>query len=246
MKPGATVSLRLENVSKSLGKVRLLNDLSLEIKPNSITGLFGSNGAGKSSTFYIICGLIRPSKGLVFLDDLDISNLALHKRAKLGIAYLPQESSIIKELSVLDNLRLAAQIIGIRDEDAAIDEALALFDIENCRNKLAKSLSGGERRRAEIARALLVHPKYLLLDEPFAGVDPKSLGDVRDLILRLKSLGIGVLISDHNVSETLAICDFAYVIDAGCLLAKGLAQEIAENELVKTRYLGSDFVLGRG
>ena len=208
-------------------------------------GLLGPNGAGKTTTFYMICGLISPTSGDVFLNDEKITNVPLHKRAHLGIGYLPQESSIFKELSVEENLLLGAEILNQSKEDISkrVNEMLNMLNIEPIRLRKGVSLSGGERRRCEIARSLIIKPKFLLLDEPFAGVDPIAVSDIQSIVRDLKKLGIGVLITDHNVRETLAICDRAYVIKDGSLLASGSASEVASNKLVRTHYLGEEFKL---
>ena len=210
-----------------------------------MVGLLGPNGAGKTTTFYMICGLISPTSGDVFLNDEKITNVPLHKRAHLGIGYLPQESSIFKELSVEENLLLGAEILNQSKEDISkrVNEMLNMLNIEPIRLRKGVSLSGGERRRCEIARSLIIKPKFLLLDEPFAGVDPIAVSDIQSIVRDLKKLGIGVLITDHNVRETLAICDRAYVIKDGSLLASGSASEVANNKLVRTHYLGEEFKL---
>lgn len=237
--------LVVKKLSKTIKNNQIIKEVSLSIKSGEIVGLFGSNGAGKTTTFYMICGLVKKSSGEILLDDKDISIMPLSDRARLGIGYLPQESSILKELSVYDNLRLAAELI-YKDKDIIedkINQKLQMLSIQDRKDRLGKSLSGGERRRAEIARALMIEPKFLLLDEPFAGVDPRSIKEVQGIIIELKSAGIGVLITDHNVKDTLKICDKAYVLDAGYILASGTAKQIAENDAVKDKYLGKDFIL---
>ncbi|WP_297193085.1 LPS export ABC transporter ATP-binding protein [uncultured Campylobacter sp.] len=237
--------LEVKNLEKIIKKTKIIHGISLEVNSGEVVGLLGPNGAGKTTTFYMICGLIPPSAGSVFLDDIDITKDPLHKRARKGIGYLPQESSVFKDLSVEDNLLLAAQIF-YKDKDdlhSKIEETLELLSIEPIRLRKGLSLSGGERRRCEIARSLMCNPKFLLLDEPFAGVDPIAVSEIQSLINELKKLGIGVLITDHNVRETLAICDRAYVIRAGSVLAKGSANEIAHNKDVKKYYLGAEFKL---
>ena len=235
--------LEVEGITKSIGKVDILHGISLTVKSGEVVGLLGPNGAGKTTSFYIICGLVSPTKGNISFDGHDITHLPLHKRALKGIGYLPQESSIFKDLSVEDNLMLAAEI-SINDKkyrSERIEELLELFNIEPIRQRLGVSLSGGERRRAEIARALIANPKFLLLDEPFAGVDPIAVKDIQSIIANLKKIGIGVLITDHNVRETLQICNRAYVMKAGSVLASGTSDEIKNNHLVKEHYLGEDF-----
>ena len=235
--------LEVKSIQKSIGKTQILHDISLYIKSSEVVGLLGPNGAGKTTSFYTICGLIQPSSGTIILDDFDITHQPLHQRAHKGIGYLPQESSIFKDLSVEDNLMLAAEITieDKKERFKRIEELLEMFNIEPIRKRKGISLSGGERRRAEIARALVSKPKFLLLDEPFAGVDPIAVKDIQNIIFELKSMGIGVLITDHNVRETLQICDRGYVMKAGSVLANGSAEEIKNNPLVKEHYLGEDF-----
>jgi len=228
---------------KTIKKTPIVRGMSLEVNSGEVVGLLGPNGAGKTTTFYMICGLVESTAGEVFFDGDNISALPLHKRAVKGIGYLPQESSIFKDLTVEDNLLVAAEV-NIKDEEERykrIEELLDLFNIEPIRHRKGVSLSGGERRRVEIARALVNAPKFLLLDEPFAGVDPIAVMDIQGIIKQLTGIGIGVLITDHNVRETLAVCDRAYVIKAGELLASGSSDEISENEDVRRHYLGESF-----
>ena len=235
--------LEVKDLQKTIKKTNIIKGISLEVKSGEVVGLLGPNGAGKTTTFYMICGLISPSSGSVFLDGADVTKVPLHKRAHMGIGYLPQESSIFKDLSVEENLRLGAEIL-YKDEavrEKKVNEMLNLLNIEPIRLRKGVSLSGGERRRCEIARSLIITPKFLLLDEPFAGVDPIAVSDIQSIVRDLKKLGIGVLITDHNVRETLAICDRAYVIKDGSLLASGSANEVANNKLVRTHYLGEEF-----
>ncbi|TWO21850.1 LPS export ABC transporter ATP-binding protein [Campylobacter hyointestinalis] len=237
--------LEVKNLKKTIKKTKIINNISLNVKSGEVVGLLGPNGAGKTTTFYMICGLISPTSGSIYLDDIDISKTPLHKRARQGIGYLPQESSIFKDLSVEENLTLAAEIFYKDKEeiDRKVGEMLNLLNIEPIRARKGLSLSGGERRRSEIARSLMIMPKFLLLDEPFAGVDPIAVADIQSIIKDLKKLGIGILITDHNVRETLAICDRAYVIKGGSLLASGTSSEVANNKLVRTHYLGEEFKL---
>ena len=237
--------LEVKDLKKMIKKSEIIKGISLEVNSGEVVGLLGPNGAGKTTTFYMICGLISPTSGDVFLNDEKITNVPLHKRAHLGIGYLPQESSIFKELSVEENLLLGAEILNQSKEDIAkrVNEMLNMLNIEPIRLRKGVSLSGGERRRCEIARSLIIKPKFLLLDEPFAGVDPIAVSDIQSIVRDLKKLGIGVLITDHNVRETLAICDRAYVIKDGSLLASGSASEVANNKLVRTHYLGEEFKL---
>jgi len=236
-------TLKAQGLVKTIKKTPIVRGMSLEVHSGEVVGLLGPNGAGKTTTFYMICGLIESTEGEVYFDDDNISGLPLHKRAVKGIGYLPQESSIFKDLTVEDNLLVAAEVNIKKEEDryTRIDELLDLFNIEPIRHRKGVSLSGGERRRVEIARALVNAPKFLLLDEPFAGVDPIAVMDIQGIINQLTEIGIGVLITDHNVRETLAVCDRAYVIKAGELLASGSADEISNNDDVRRHYLGESF-----
>ncbi len=235
--------LEVRGLKKTIKGTPIIKGISLELYNGEIVGLLGPNGAGKTTTFYMICGLISASGGDILLDERSIAKVPLHKRAKLGIGYLPQESSIFKELSVEENLMLAAEITYKNKAEASrkVDEMLNLLNIEPIRLRKGVSLSGGERRRCEIARSLMITPKFLLLDEPFAGVDPIAVNDIQSIVRDLSDLGIGVLITDHNVRETLAICDRAYVIKDGELFAGGTAKEIANDPNVRKFYLGEDF-----
>lgn len=236
-------TLKVEKLEKVIKKTPIIKGVSLDVKSGEVVGLLGPNGAGKTTMFYMICGLIEPTSGTVYFDNQDVTHIPLHVRAKQGIGYLPQESSIFKDLSVEENIMLAAEIVYSNKEEAAkrVEELLNLLNIEPIRKRNGVSLSGGERRRCEIARSLVLHPKFLLLDEPFAGVDPLAVADIQSIVEELAKLNIGVLITDHNVRETLAICDRAYVIKDGTLLASGSSEEVAQNKLVKTYYLGEDF-----
>ena len=235
--------LRAEHLVKTIKETEIVKGMSLEVRSGEVVGLLGPNGAGKTTTFYMICGLVKATEGKVFFDDADISEMPLHMRAQKGIGYLPQEASIFKDLTVEENLMVAAQS-SIKDPqimEERITELLDMFNIEPIRYRKGISLSGGERRRAEIARALVNAPKFLLLDEPFAGVDPLAVTDIQKVIQQLVDYGIGVLITDHNVRETLAVCDRAYVIKSGTLLASGTSEEIGENPDVRKHYLGEHF-----
>ena len=237
--------LKAVGLKKKIKSLEIVKGMSLEVKSGEVVGLLGPNGAGKTTTFYMICGLVQESAGDVFFDDENLVGQPLHERALKGIGYLPQEASIFKDLSVEDNLMVAAQV-SIKDEkeqEKRILELLDMFNIEPIRYRKGVSLSGGERRRVEIARALVNKPKFLLLDEPFAGVDPIAVMDIQKVIHQLVEYGIGVLITDHNVRETLDVCDRAYVIKSGELLASGTSQEIANNADVRTHYLGEDYKL---
>jgi lipopolysaccharide export system ATP-binding protein len=237
--------LIVKDLVKTIKNFQIVRGMSMELNSGEVVGLLGPNGAGKTTTFYMICGLVDATAGEVFLNGENISHMPLHQRAQKGIGYLPQEASIFKDLTVEENLMVAAQV-GYKDKkerENRIEELLEMFNIEPIRNRKGISLSGGERRRAEIARALVNAPKFLLLDEPFAGVDPLAVLDIQNVIKQLVEYGIGVLITDHNVRETLAVCDRAYVIKAGELLASGTSKEIGENEDVRTYYLGESFKL---
>lgn len=236
-------TLNVQELQKVIKKSEIIKGVSLDVKSGEVVGLLGPNGAGKTTMFYMICGLIPPTSGSVHFDNQDVTKIPLHVRAKLGIGYLPQESSIFKDLSVEENIMLAAEIVYPNKEDAMkrVEELLNLLNIEPIRKRNGVSLSGGERRRCEIARSLVLQPKFLLLDEPFAGVDPIAVADIQGIVQELAQLDIGVLITDHNVRETLAICDRAYVLKDGALLASGSSDEVAQNQLVKTYYLGEDF-----
>ena len=236
-------TLEAKNLKKQIKTLEIVKGMSLKVQSGEVVGLLGPNGAGKTTTFYMICGLIEATSGEVFFDGEEISKLPLHKRAIKGIGYLPQEASVFKDLSVEENLLVAAQV-AIKEkpkQQERIEELLDMFNIEPIRNRKGISLSGGERRRVEIARALVNKPKFLLLDEPFAGVDPIAVLDIQKVIEQLVEYGIGVLITDHNVRETLAVCHRAYVIKAGSLLASGTSQEISQNQDVRTHYLGENF-----
>jgi lipopolysaccharide export system ATP-binding protein len=238
-----TYKLEIKDITKKIKKTDILHGISLYIQSGEVVGLLGPNGAGKTTTFYTICGLVEPTSGNVFFDEEDITSLPLHKRALKGIGYLPQESSIFKDLSIEENLMLAAEIVydDKETQNKRVEEMLAIFNIEPIRQRKGISLSGGERRRAEIARALISKPKFLLLDEPFAGVDPIAVKDIQEIIAELKKLGIGVLITDHNVRETLAICDRAYVMKNGAVLASGNSEQIKSDSSVREHYLGESF-----
>ncbi|OCR04885.1 LPS export ABC transporter ATP-binding protein [Helicobacter pullorum] len=235
--------LEAKNLVKTIKKTKIISDISMEVRSGEVVGLLGPNGAGKTTSFYIICGLLLPSSGKVFFDNRDITGLSLHKRSQLGIGYLPQESSVFKDLSVEENLMIAAEVCLENEEERMkrIEELLEEFNIEPIRNRKGVNLSGGERRRVEIARALVKKPKFILLDEPFAGVDPIAVLDIQNIIKKLLKFNIGVLITDHNVRETLSVCNRAYVINKGMLLASGDSNEIYENELVRRYYLGENF-----
>lgn len=239
-------TLSVRHLAKSYKRRRVVKDISLSIDQGQIIGLLGPNGAGKTTSFYMIVGLVRADTGTVHIDDLDLSASAMHERAQAGIGYLPQEASIFRKLSVKDNI--LAILETRRDLDGAgrqarLEELLSEFHIDHIRDSTGMSLSGGERRRVEIARALATEPAFILLDEPFAGVDPISVSDIKSIIRALRERGIGVLITDHNVRETLDICDGAYIVGDGEIIASGDAEAILTNQKVKDVYLGEDFRL---
>ncbi len=239
-------TLSAKNLAKSYKGRAVVHDVSVSINSGQVVGLLGPNGAGKTTCFYMIVGLVKADKGTVFIDDTDVSFQPMHGRARAGIGYLPQEASIFRKLSVADNILAILELR--KDLDRAgrlqvLDELLQEFNITHLRNNLGMSLSGGERRRVEIARALATDPKFILLDEPFAGVDPISVGDIKQIIHHLKDKGIGVLITDHNVRETLDICETAYIVSEGKIIATGSPSSILENQLVKDVYLGQEFHL---
>ncbi len=216
------------------------------MQSGQIVGLLGPNGAGKTTSFYMVVGLVRMDKGEIHLDDLDMSDLAMHERARKGIGYLPQEASIFRKLTIAENIMSILETrkdLNKQQRQQRLTELLNDFKISHIKDSLGMSVSGGERRRAEIARALAADPKFMLLDEPFAGVDPISVGDIKDIIQTLKDRGIGVLITDHNVRETLAICERAYIVSEGSVIAEGTPQEILDNEQVRKVYLGDDFTV---
>jgi lipopolysaccharide export system ATP-binding protein len=235
--------LAVQHLAKSFRQRRVVEDVSLYIRRSEAVGLLGPNGAGKTTVFYMITGLVRPDKGVIELDGYDVTPLPMYRRARLGIGYLPQEPSIFRGLSVEDNIRAVLEI-SQPDRDRREDELEALleeFDIKRLRKTQAVALSGGERRRCEIARSLAGHPAFMLLDEPFAGIDPIAVGDIQDLVRHLRDRGIGVLITDHAVRETLGLIDRAYIIHSGHVLTSGTPDEIVSNREVRRFYLGDDF-----
>src|SRR3990167_6720169 len=237
-------TLKINEISKHYKSRAAVKNVSLQVNRGEIVGLLGPNGAGKTTSFYMIVGLIQCDTGTIFLDNENITALPVHTRATLGMSYLPQEASIFRKLSVADNIMAILELrkdLTRPEREATLDRLLQEFHIEHLRDTLGISLSGGERRRVEIARALATKPKFILLDEPFAGIDPISVIDVKRIIGFLKSRGIGVLITDHNVRETLGICDHAYIISDGQVLASGTTAEIVENAEVRRVYLGEHF-----
>jgi len=236
-------TLEAKHLSKTIKKTTIVHDVSVKVSSREIVGLLGPNGAGKTTSFYMICGLTDATSGSVYIDSEEVTKMPLSTRARMGIGYLPQESSIFKDLSVENNLQMAAEAMKIDSKVAyeRIENLLQLFNIEPIRNRLGVQLSGGERRRVEIARALVADPKFLLLDEPFAGVDPIAVEDIQGIIRELIKLDMGVLITDHNVRETLGICDRAYVMRSGEMLASGTSEEIKKDPNVIKYYLGENF-----
>ena len=234
------------NLQKSYSGRRIIKNVSIEVSQGQIVGLLGPNGAGKTTCFYMIVGLVKLDSGQVKINDHDASAMPIHERARLGIGYLPQEASIFRGLTVEDNILAILETRPDLDEKkrlAQLKKLLSEFRIEKIKDNIGQSLSGGERRRVEIARALASEPNFILLDEPFAGVDPISVNDIKDTIRQLKSRGIGILITDHNVRDTLDICESAYIIGEGQVIAAGTPKEIISNSKVKDSYLGSDFSL---
>ena len=237
--------LRVDGLRKSYRKRAVVSDVSFSVESGEVVGLLGPNGAGKTTCFYMIVGLVPVDGGKIFLDDHDLSRLPIFRRSRLGLSYLPQEASIFRKLTVAENIQAVLELRDLTSEeiDAKRESLLDELHIEHLRNSPAVSLSGGERRRVEIARALAVEPRFILLDEPFAGVDPIAVIDIQEIIKFLKRRGIGVLITDHNVRETLGICDHAYIINEGSVLAFGKPSEIIHNEAVRKVYLGENFRL---
>ena len=237
--------LRAVGLNKKYGSRTVVHDVSLSLKSGEVAGLLGPNGAGKTTSFYMIVGLIAADGGEIFIDEQNITHLPIHRRARLGLGYLPQEASIFRRLTVAQNIQAVLELQDLSDDDLQnrLEELLEDLHITHIRNNPAISLSGGERRRVEIARALATDPRFILLDEPFAGVDPIAVLDIQKIIRFLKERNIGVLITDHNVRETLGICDRAYIINAGSVMAEGKPDEIIYNESVRKVYLGEHFKL---
>jgi lipopolysaccharide export system ATP-binding protein len=241
------MKLRSQNLVKQYGAKRVVNDVSVEVNQGEIVGLLGPNGAGKTTSFYMFVGLVRPDEGQVFLEDTEISSWPMFKRAQHGIGYLPQEASVFRELSVEENIQAILEMTKLskKEQEEKLESLISEFGLGKVRKNLGKVLSGGERRRTEIARALATDPKFILLDEPFAGVDPIAVEDIQQIVAKLKQKNIGILITDHNVQETLSITDRAYLLFEGKLLKHGTAQELANDEMVRKVYLGQNFELRR-
>lgn len=239
--------IHTEELIKSYRNRTVVNHVSVNVKQGEIVGLLGPNGAGKTTTFYMVVGLIKPDEGRVFLNDTDITKLPMYKRAQMGIGYLPQEASVFRKLSVEDNIKAVLEMTKLsrKEQKEKLEALLDEFNLHQVRKNNGDSLSGGERRRTEIARALAVDPKFILLDEPFAGVDPIAVEDIQTVVAKLKYRNIGILITDHNVNETLSICDRAYLLIEGKIFKHGTAEELASNEQVRRLYLGTNFELRR-
>ena len=237
--------LRTEHLFKKYGKRTVVNDVSIHLEQGEIVGLLGPNGAGKTTTFYMTVGLITANSGKIFLNDQDITSLPMYKRAQLGIGYLPQEASVFRKMTVEDNLRAVLEMTKFPKEyqEQKVEQLIQEFNLNHVRKNLGDRLSGGERRRTEIARCLAIEPKFVMLDEPFAGVDPIAVQEIQDVVWRLKSKNIGILITDHNVDETLMITDRAYLLFEGKILFHGTPEELAANPIVRKNYLGRDFEL---
>jgi lipopolysaccharide export system ATP-binding protein len=237
--------LKAINLQKSYGNKKVVNGVTVEVKSGEIVGLLGPNGAGKTTTFYMIMGEVKPDKGQIFLDDIEITDKPMYQRARLGISYLPQEPSVFQKLTVFDNIFAILEYLGVPKEEAIViaEKYLKMMEIYHLKDQPAYTLSGGERRRLEVARALSLNPKILLLDEPFTGVDPKTRQEIQDIVISLKNMNIGILITDHNVRETLEITDRAYIIYKGEILIEGNSQELINNEEARKIYLGERFKL---
>ncbi|MBW7570901.1 MAG: LPS export ABC transporter ATP-binding protein [Succinivibrio sp.] len=236
--------LKALHLQKTYKKRTVVSDVSISVNSGTIVGLLGPNGAGKTTSFYMIVGIVSSDGGNVYLDDKDITALPMHARAKAGVGYLPQENSIFRKLTVYENLMGVVELLPNltkAEKKENVDMLLEEFNITRLRDSVGMALSGGERRRVEIARALAARPKFILLDEPFAGVDPISVGDIKQIIMHLKERGLGILITDHNVRETLDVCEKSYIVNAGQIIAKGSPQEVLNNDKVKDVYLGKDF-----
>ncbi|MBR6539197.1 MAG: LPS export ABC transporter ATP-binding protein [Bacteroides sp.] len=239
--------LRTEELVKKYGKRTVVNNVSFDVKQGEIVGLLGPNGAGKTTSFYMTVGLVTPNAGRIFMDDLDITNYPVYKRAQTGIAYLAQEASVFRQMSVEDNIMSVLEMTNkpLEYQKDKLESLIAEFRLEKVRKNKGNQLSGGERRRTEIARCLAIDPKFIMLDEPFAGVDPIAVEDIQKIVWDLKKKNIGILITDHNVQETLSITSRAYLLFEGRILFQGTPEELSQNEIVRQKYLGSNFVLRR-
>lgn len=239
--------LRTEDLVKRYRNRTVVNHVSIQVKQGEIVGLLGPNGAGKTTTFYMTVGLVTPNQGKIFLEDMDITQFPVYKRARNGIGYLAQEASVFRKLSVEDNLRAVLEMTQQTEtyQKEKLESLIAEFGLQKVRKNLGDQLSGGERRRVEIARCLAIDPKFIMLDEPFAGIDPIAVQDIQQIVGKLKLKNIGILITDHNVHETLSITDRAYLLFEGKVLFQGTAEDLAENPIVREKYLGRDFELRR-
>lgn len=237
--------LRSENLVKKYRNRVVANQVSIQVSQGEIVGLLGPNGAGKTTSFYMIVGMVRPNSGRIFLDELDITREPMYRRAQLGIGYLPQEASVFRKLSIEDNLYAILEMTRLtrKEQEMKVEQLLDEFALQHVRKNLGDQLSGGERRRTEIARALVTDPKFILLDEPFAGVDPIAVEDIQHVVQKLKEKNIGILITDHNVHETLSITDRSYLLYSGSVIKSGSAEELASDEMVRRVYLGQNFEL---
>jgi lipopolysaccharide export system ATP-binding protein len=242
-----SITIHTSDLVKRYGQRTVVNHVSIEVKQGEIVGLLGPNGAGKTTSFYMVVGLIKPDEGEVFLDDANITTLPMYKRARMGIGYLPQEASIFRKLTVEENIAAVLEMTKLskREQKEKMEDLLDEFRLHHVRKSNGDVLSGGERRRTEIARALAVDPKFILLDEPFAGIDPIAVEDIQSIVAKLKNKNIGILITDHNVTETLSICDRAYLLIEGKIFKHGSAEELAADDQVKRLYLGRNFELKR-
>ena len=242
-----TLVLSTDNLVKKYRQRTVVNHVSINVHQGEIVGLLGPNGAGKTTTFYMATGLVTPNEGRVFLNDVDITTLPVYKRAQLGIGYLPQEASVFRTLSVEDNIRTVLEMTNLTpaEQKDRLEQLISEFHLQKVRKNLGNRLSGGERRRTEIARGLAINPRFIMLDEPFAGVDPIAVEDIQSIVYSLKSKNIGILITDHNAPETLSITDRAYLLFEGKILFQGTSEELADNPTVRDKYLGHNFVFRR-
>jgi len=245
--PQEKTVLRTENLVKKYGRRTVVNHVSIDVTQGEIVGLLGPNGAGKTTTFYMTTGLITPNEGQIFLNDLNITKFPVYKRAQQGIGYLAQEASVFRKMTVENNIRSILEMTSMTQEEQRdkLESLIAEFSLQKVRNNLGDQLSGGERRRTEIARCLAINPKFIMLDEPFAGVDPVAVEDIQEVVYKLKSNNIGILITDHNAQETLRITDRAYLLFEGKILFQGTSEELAANPVVREKYLGRNFIFNR-